>query len=127
MRFIVIDMQSTLVARAFERILRQYLCDCTPIVSEDPRNTAEQCRLFQADTLLMEVTGYMPWLLEERLRICAQVRRQAPGCKFVLSVDENAEPQLAERVKQCKKDGLIDAFIYNSTSERYLSALLDSV
>lgn len=77
MRFIVIDMQSTLVARAFERILRQDLCDCTPIVSEDPRNTAEQCRLFQADTLLMEVTGYMPWLLEERLRICAQVRRQA--------------------------------------------------
>ena len=127
MRFIVIDMQSTLVARAFERILRQDLCDCTPIVSEDPRNTAEQCRLFQADTLLMEVTGYMPWLLEERLRICAQVRRQAPGCKFVLSVDENAEPQLAERVKQCTKDGLIDAFIYNSTSERYLSALLDSV
>ena len=53
MRFIVIDMQSTLVARAFERILRQDLCDCTPIVSEDPRNTAEQCRLFQADSLLM--------------------------------------------------------------------------
>ena len=65
----------------------------------------------------MEVTGCMPWLLEERLRICAQVRRQAPGCKFVLSVDveRNAEPQLAERVEPCKKDGLIDAFIYNST------------
>ena len=46
---------------------------------------------------------------------------------MAVSVDENAEPQLAERVKQCKKDGLIDAFIYNSTSERYLSALLDSV
>ena len=57
MRFIVIDMQSTLVARAFERILRQDLCDCTPIVSEDPRNTAEQCRLFQADNLIGHPCG----------------------------------------------------------------------
>ena len=40
---------------------------------------------------------------------------------------EEGYPAPAERVKQCKKDGLIDAFIYNSTSERYLSALLDSV
>lgn len=47
MRFIVIDMQSTLVARAFERILRQDLCDCTPIVSEDPRNTPNSAASFR--------------------------------------------------------------------------------
>lgn len=126
-RIIVIDMQSALMASAFERILRQDMTDCNPIISENPKNTAEQCRLFKPYALLMEVTGYAPWMLEERLRICETVRRQIPSCKFVLSVDENADPKLADRVKQCKKEGLIDAFIYNSTSERYLAAILDSV
>ena len=100
MRFIVIDMQSTLVARAFERILRQDLCDCTPIVSEDPRNTAEQCRLFQADTLLMEVTGYMPWLLEERLRICAQVRPAANSCCLWMKTPNRSWPSASSSAKR---------------------------
>lgn len=127
MRIIVIDMQSTLVSRAFERILRQDMKDCSPIVSERPEDTAEQCRLWKAGILLMEVTSYTPWMLEERLRICETVRRQVPDCRFVFSVDENADPDLADRVTQCKKDGKIDAFIYSSTSERYLTAILDSL
>lgn len=126
-RTIVIDMQSKLIASVFERILRQDMTDCNPMISEKPEDTAEQCRLFRPYALLMEVTGYTPWMLDERLKICEAVRRQVPGCKFVLSVDENAEPRLADKVKLCKKDGLIDAFIYNSVSERYLAAIMDSV
>ena len=126
-RVIVIDMQSTLVSRAFERILRQDMTDCNPIISERPENTAEQCFLFKPYALLMEVTGFTPWLLEERLRIIKQVRARVPGCKFILSVNEYAEPELADRVKDCKKEGLIDAFVYNSTNDRYLAAILDSV
>ena len=127
MRIIVIDMQCTLIARAFERVLRQEMTDCNPIISEKPENTVEQCRLFKPYALLMEVTEYTPWMLKERLKICESVKKQVSDCKFVLSVDENANPKLADKVKQCKKDGLIDAFIYNSTSERYLAAILDSV
>lgn len=126
-RTIVIDMQSKLIASVFERILRQDMTDCNPMISEKPEDTAEQCRLFRPYALLMEVTGYTPWMLDERLKICEAVRRKVPGCKFVLSVDENAEPRLADKVKLCKKDGLIDAFIYNSVSERYLAAIMDSV
>ena len=66
-------------------------------------------------------------MLEERLKICETVRRQVPECKFVLAVDENADRKLAERVKDCKKQGLVDAFIYNSTNESYLAAILDSL
>ena len=127
MRLIVLDMQSQLVARALDRVLRMEMTDCNPIISDSPESTVEQCRLFRPYALFMEVTGYTPWMLEERLKICETVRRQGNGCKFVLSVDENAEPKLANRVMQCKKDGLIDAFIYNSTSERYLAAILESL
>lgn len=127
MRIIVIDMQSKLMSRALERVLQQEMTDCTPIISEGPDSTAEQCRMFKPYALFMEVTGYTPWMLEERLKICETVRRTLPECKFVLSVDENANPKLADRVMRCKKEGIIDAFIYNSTSERYLAAILDSV
>ena len=127
MRIIILDMQSKLMASALERVLRQEMTDCTPIISDGPDSTAEQCRLFKPYALFMEVTGYTPWMLEERLKICENVRRSLPACKFVFSVDENADPRLADRVTQCKKDGRIDAFIYNSTSERYLAAILDSL
>ena len=126
-RVIVIDMQSRLMARVLERVLQQELADCTPMISEGPDSTAEQCRLFKPYALFMEVTGYAPWMLEARLKICESVRRSLPECKFVFSVDENADPGLADRVMRCKKDGRIDAFIYNSTSERYLAAILDSL
>ena len=126
-RVIVIDMQSALVSRALERILRQDMTDCNPIISEHPENTVEQCILFKPYALLMEVTGFTPWMLEERLRICRQIRQRVPECKFVLSVNEYAEPELANRVRDCKKDGLIDAFVYNSTSDCYLAAILDSI
>ena len=127
MRIIVIDMQSKLMSRALERVLQQEMTDCTPMISEGPDGTVEQCRLFRPYALFMEVTGYMPWSLEERLKICQSVRKSLPECKFVFSVDENAAPRLADRVTRCKKDGKIDAFIYNSTSERYLAAILDSL
>ena len=127
MRIIILDMQSKLMSRALERVLRLEMDECTPIISEAPEDTAEQCRLFRPYALFMEVTGYTPWMLDERLKICESVRRTLPECKFVLSVDENADSKLAGRVVQCKKDGKIDAFIYNSTSERYLAAILDSL
>lgn len=127
MRIVVLDMQSALTARGYERILLQDMADCHPIVSESPDVTTEQCRLFHPQTLLMEVTGYTPWMLDERLKICAEVRRTVPECKFVLAVDENAAPALAERVAKCKKDGVIDAFIFTSSSDRFLVAMIESL
>lgn len=41
--------------------------------------------------------------------------------------DQKEGRTLAERVKDCKKQGLVDAFIYNSTNESYLAAILDSL
>lgn len=45
----------------------------------------------------------------------------------MLVVDENSESELAEQVRQAKKDGLIDQFIYGSISAGYLVALIDTL
>ena len=92
-----------------------------------PEEIVQYCRITTPYALLMEVTGYPPYLLTERLKTRREVKRDAPGCKIVLVVDENSESELAEQVRQAKKDGLIDQFIYGSISAGYLVALIDTL
>lgn len=61
------------------------------------------------------------------MKIIDSVRMQMPECKIVLIVDENAEKELAKEVRQAKKDGLIDQFIYGSISATYLADIVDSL
>ena len=55
------------------------------------------------------------------------VKKNNPECKIVLVVDEVTEKKLADRVRQAKKDGRIDNFIYGSVSSTYLAAVIDSL
>ncbi|MDD6539525.1 MAG: hypothetical protein PUF85_01900 [Firmicutes bacterium] len=55
------------------------------------------------------------------------MKARSPGCKIVLVVDENTEKKLADKVRQAKKDGLIDNFIYGSVSATYLLAVIDAL
>ena len=127
MRRIVVDMQNFLFADAIAQTLRSTDSDFDVRRSESPDKMAELCGLCQPYALLMEVTGYTPWRLEERLRIRDEVKQKSPHCKIVLIVDEKAEKILAQRVLQAKKDGLIDNFIYGSVSAAYLSAVIDTL
>ena len=127
MRRVVVDMQNFLFADAIARALKSADSDFDVRSSESPDQTAELCRLCQPYALLMEVTCYTPWKLEERLRIRDEVKQQSPDCKIVLIVDENAEKKLTQRVLQTKKDGLIDNFVYGSVSAAYLSAVIDTL
>ena len=83
--------------------------------------------LYSPYAVLMEVTRYPPYGVEERLKIRNAVKNVHPDCKVVLVVDENSEKEAADRVRQAKKDGLIDQFIYGSTSPAYLVALMDTL
>ena len=127
MRRIVVDMQNFLFSDAIARALKSADSDFDVRKSESPDKTAELCSLCEPYALLMEVTGYTPWMLEERLKIRDEVKRRMPYCKIVLIVDEKAEKKLAQRVLQAKKDGLIDNFIYGSVSAAYLSAVIDCI
>lgn len=127
MRKIILDIQSGLYAKAIQRILMQELDEYQVIISESPGKTVERCRMFRPYALLMEVTGYTPWMLEERLAIREAVARNNPDCKVVILVDDVADKVLAESVKSAKKDGLIDAFLFGSATDSYLAAIMDSL
>ena len=127
MRRVVIDMQNYLFADAIALALKNADSDFDVRRSETPENTVDLCRLSVPYALLMEVTGYSPWRLEERMIIRNEVKHLTPHCKIVLIVDENAERPLARRVLQAKKDGLIDNFIFGSVSAEYLTAVVDTL
>lgn len=127
MRKIVLDMQSGLYAKAIQRILVQELDDYQVIISESPDKTALRCRMMEPYALLMEATGYTPWMLEERLAIRNEVKKHNPDCKIVILVDDNADKALANKVKKAKKNGQIDAFLFGSVTDSYLAAMMDSL
>ena len=127
LRRVVIDMQNTLFADAVAEALRRFDSDFEPIMSESPEKILFLCDSMLANVLIMEVTAYTPWKLEERMKIRDKLKKTNPDCKIVLVVDENTEKKLADQVRQVKKDGLIDNFIYGSVSSTYLSAVIDTL
>ena len=127
MRRVVVDMQNALFADAIATALRNFDSDFEVFQSESPVKTADMCVFTEANILIMEVTAYTPWKLEERMKIRAELKKTNPECKIVLVVDENTEKKLADKVRQAKKDGLIDNFIYGSVSSTYLSAVIDAL
>lgn len=127
LRRVVIDMQNILFADAVAEALRRFDSDFDPVMSESPCKTLELCNAVLANILIMEVTAYAPWKLGERMKIRDELRKINPNCKIVLVVDENTEKKLADQVRQAKKDGLVDNFIYGSISSSYLSAVIDAL
>ena len=124
---IVLDMQCTMFAEAVSQSLSGSDPDFDVQRSESPDQTLSLCRSVLAHALIMEVTGFSPWRLSERLQLCKKLRQSVPQCKVLLLVDENANADLAVSVKQAKKAGLIDNFIYASVSPSYLAAVLDTL
>lgn len=127
MRRVVIDMQNILFADAVAEALRRFDSDFDPVMSESPDKTLALCNAVLANILIMEVSVYAPWKLEERMKIRDELRKINPNCKIVLVVDENTEKKLADQVRQAKKDDLVDNFIYGSISSSYLSAVIDAL
>lgn len=127
MRRVVVDMQNVLFADAIATALRDFDSDFEVFKSESPDKTLDLCADTEANILIMEVTAYTPWRLEERMKIRDELRKVNPDCKIVFVVDENTEKKLADKVRRAKKDGLIDNFLYGSVSATYLSAVVDTL
>ncbi len=127
MKKIVLDMQSGIHAHNMERMLMQELEDCQVVISESPDSTPEWCRSHRPDVLLMEVKAYSPWMFAERMAIRDKVRQNMNDCRIILFVDDESDAELTEKVRQAKRAGRIDAFLFGSVSENYFASVIDSV
>lgn len=121
------DMQNYLFADAVAQTLKNADSDFDVHGAETPGKTVELCRLYEPYALLMEVTGYTPWKIEERMKLRGQIRRKDPDCKIAFLVDEKADPAVAQKVRRVKTDGLIDQFIYTSISASYLLGVMETI
>ena len=127
MKRVVVDMQNVLFSSAIADALQHFDGDFQVYQSEKPSETAALCVDAAADVLLMEVQTAQRNGLRERMRIRDAVKGRLPACKIVLVVDENDEKELTGKIRQAKKDGLIDQFLYGSVSSAYLAAMIDAL
>lgn len=125
---IVVSMRSTLLVESIVMALRE-TGDFRPekILPNQTGAIVSICRAFGADVLVMEVGRQPDYWLEDRLGIVEALNRVLPQCKTALICDENADPEIAGRVKIVKQDGRIDAFFYASVTASYLTAMLDAL
>lgn len=127
MKKIVLDLQSNIHAQNMERMLMQELEDCQVVISESPDSTAEWCKTHKPDVLLMDVKAFSPWTFEQRMAIRDKVRRSTEGCRMILFVDDENDLALVDKVRQAKRENLIDAFLFGSVSENYFASVIDSI
>ena len=116
---IVLDIQRDIHAHTMERMLMQKLDDCQVVISESPDATAEWCKTHRPDVLLMEVKAYSPWMFSERMTVRDKVKRNTENCRVILFVDDDTDGELTEKVRQAKREGLIDAFLFGSVPESF--------
>ena len=117
---IVVDMQNFLFADSIAAAFKNSDYDIDVVRAESPRDTIELCQLYKSFVLVMEVTGYTPWMLSERLKLRDKVKAVCPDCKIALIVDSNTEKQAAKDIREAKKNGIIDQFFYGSMTAEYL-------
>lgn len=127
MKKIVLDIHSAIHAHNMERMLMQELDDCRIFVSESTDSTAEWCVTHKPDVLLMEVKAFSPWMFSERMAIRERIKQSLSDCRIILFVDDENDNDLTESVRQAKRSGLIDAFLFGSVSENYFASVIDSV
>ena len=120
MQKIVVDIQNFLFADSIAAAFRNSDYDIDVVRAETPNDTVELCQMYKPFVLVMEVTGYTPWLLCDRLRLRDEVKSVCPDCKIALLVDSNTERQAAKDIRDAKKSGLIDQFFYGSMTAEYL-------
>ena len=61
------------------------------------------------------------------MKIREKLRQSNPDCRIILFVDDESDYDLTEHVRQAKREGLIDAFLFGSVSENYFASVVDSV
>ena len=127
MKKIVLDILSDIHAHTMKRMLMMKLDDCQVVISESPDSTPEWCKTHRPDVLLMEVKAYSPWMFSERMKIRDKVKRSTENCRVILFVDDESDEALTEEVRQAKREGRIDAFLFGSVSENYFASVIDSV
>ena len=120
MHKIVVDMQNFLFADSVAMAFKNSDYEIDVVRAESPKDTVELCQVYKPSVLVMEVTGYTPWKLCERLRLRDAVKASCPDCKIALIVDSSTEKQAAKDIRDAKKNGLIDQFFYGSRTAEYL-------
>lgn len=126
LRWVIVNMKDYIFADAVAQALQSDKENDLKVEKVYTPNEIEQYRKI-ASIVLMEVSGLAPYNLEERLKIRDMLKAANPDCKVVLVVDENSEKETAKQIRQAKKNGIIDQFLYGSVSAAYLSAVIDTL
>lgn len=127
MKKVMLSIRNSLMLVSITRVLKGTGGFLISSIPHDRKEIARECAEASADILLMEAGYEMGTTLDNCLYQVKLLRSFCPKCRVILLCDENSTPEIARRVAQAKRDGLIDDFVYSSVSESYLTAMLYAI
>lgn len=95
--------------------------------ADDSESIAMTAEAVNADILLLDVSQRTGALLDDRLKMVAEIKKMLPNVKTAILCDSNSAPSVAASVKSAKQLGMIDAFFYESVTANYLVDAIDSL
>lgn len=128
MKKIVVSVKNGLLAEAITKMLSdsgEFLAYRAEVGGKN--SLSSDCVMFSADIVLAEVSYSCDTTVETRLDEIKTIRNTSPNCKIALLCDENSAPEIAHKITNAKRDGIIDAFFYSSVTSKYLTAALISI
>lgn len=128
MRTVIVNMKDYIFSDAVSKALRSDpSCDFNVLRASSSSELLNCVAQSDPFAVLMEVNEMPPYTFDERLKTVDLIKGNCPKCKVVFVVDENSEKGVAANVREAKKAGIIDQFIYGSVSADYLIALTDTL
>ena len=88
---------------------------------------ADACARFGADIALLAISPVRGYTVEERQDLFLLLRHRIPRCKIVVLLDERLSPAYTDRIKDMKRTGQIDGFLYTSVSLDYVADMLETI
>ena len=108
MKKILLSVQNNLLSEAIQNALVKKGRFCIENVSPNQDGKIlDLCIAERVDVLLMDVTRLADSTIEKRLELCGKVKEYLPSCKTALLCDEQAYPDLADRVKQADRKSVV--------------------
>lgn len=127
MKRVIVAVQNTLISEAILYALKKRGVFVEKSLSGEPDSISSLCSTMFADVLLTDVNRTETASFEARRHMAELVKRRSPEVKVCFICDNASDPEIAQKVKQAKIEGSIDAFFYESVQADYLCDVVDSL
>ena len=126
MKRVVIHTKDRLLAQAISTSIENFLIGYEIKIARNSFELLQRDSFTQTQIFVLEVCGVGKFTYQQRIADIKRLKRSGGDVKVLFYVDEDSDV-LIDLVKQAKRTGVIDGFVFGCATGCYLAAVIDSL